>query len=102
MKLNPETIKKNTKYAQWDAKEKIENVKRYETDPEKERRTKLQECKGCYYLKNAGAFQALTDYHCENCHQVNTHNDSRIPNYCKNCAKTHQVCRRCGSNMNEI
>lgn len=99
MKDIKETIKLDTHWAKQYYKHRKQELDNYETDPRKEVRTRSQECKVCFYLRNGLALQAFTEYSCKYCKKDCMHHNSRTPKYCIDCSIELEVCRTCGSEM---
>ena len=101
MELTKEKIERNNYYAELTYKIKKKAIDDYENDSGKDYRLTARQCKVCYYLKNGLAFQAFTEYECQNCHEVDIYHNGSVPKYCQKCSEEFNVCRRCGAELDQ-
>jgi hypothetical protein len=99
MKLTSDLISRRNSYSLWKYEDAVKAIHHWETDKYQSGRLSVSECKTCYYLKNGASLQAFTNYICKNCNQEKNHHDSSTPDYCPDCCKEHNVCRRCGADV---
>jgi len=99
LKLNEERIETETHYSKKYYERFKKSIENYENDTKQEQRLKLLHCKTCYYLKGNIAGQAFTAYTCKNCGKEQHHPNTNVPKYCSECAKEHQCCVRCASEL---
>ena len=87
-------------YAKQEASKLIESVSNFQTDLHKENRKKLQQCKRCFYLRNGTiACQAFCDQDCGICSKTMSFSSSDTNIVCDSCAASHNLCAKCGADM---
>ena len=92
-------VERNTRYGKILFGRLVVDVRAYVLDPPKRRKFRLQqlECRACYYLRSGiSCAQAFTEYICANCDQPYSHPNTARPRLCQDCAKTLDLCVRCG------
>lgn len=80
-----------------DARKLINNI---DNDPDKERRTSLQECKVCYYVSSL-AGQAFTNSNCKFCDDEMMFSNTNVDKLCQRCAIMLEACKHCGGEMDK-
>lgn len=70
------------------------------TDLYREDRLASGQCRCCYYLKgDTVAGQAMTTWFCRLCGTRGLHANTNTPRLCEACSTTHELCRRCGADI---
>lgn len=83
-------------------RDSIYHADRAKNDIDREWRLKEQTCLGCYYLTSGLAGSGFTEYTCGICNRSEQYHNTAVPKFCRPCAMQHEICRRCGADMQEI
>ncbi len=82
--------------------ERVRCAAAYILDANKEKRLKEFECKSCYYFRRGGmAGQAFWNWSCAVCGEDQMHHNTNTPRVCFSCCDTHQLCQRCGGDIEQ-
>jgi hypothetical protein len=76
----------------------IRKAKELEEDAQREERLGRQFCKACHYFSRL-AGQAFTSQPCACCATPQTFSSTLTDVLCMNCATTHDLCKRCGGDI---
>jgi hypothetical protein len=98
--LDQYNIRFNTSMSSQRTKNTLERAAKCLNDTERAQRLKKLECKGCYYFSTGFGGQAFTTWYCGICAKEDKHANTNTPKVCKDCAKKHKICRRCGGDIN--
>lgn len=94
-----EQKEQKTARAQQIGHEQIRRVDQYLADEKRTGRRGQLECRVCFYLRGGIAGAAFTRGECKACGTAFDHPNTAVPDYCTGCASKHQVCRRCGADL---
>jgi hypothetical protein len=101
--VDKDYIDRQTYWANREADDLIKSTSNFQNDSESESRLKLQLCKRCFYLRKGSiACQAFCDQDCGICGKTNTFSSSETDVLCFPCSKAHELCIKCGCNLNMI
>ena len=99
--VDQDYIDRQTHWANCEAETLIKNVSEFQSDSRQENRKKIHECKRCFYLRGSTiAGQAFTDQDCGICSQTMTFGNTDTNVVCYPCAENHDLCVKCGGNIN--
>lgn len=100
MPINEKVIQHATTSAHLMIQEALNRAERLREDTYKDRRTALQECRSCHYVRGARiAGQAFRAFFCEVCREEHMHPNTNVPKLCKGCAEKQNICCRCLGEM---
>lgn len=69
------------------------------TDPTRDERLRMQQCKKCFYTTSFGG-AAITVSKCDNCGKEMTFGSTNVDVFCMDCAIKLNACVHCGNDMN--
>ena len=101
--IDKERIKINAKieasYKRESASKHTARLLSYHSDPDRKVRKEKGECKHCHYLSSRIGGSAMTRANCKACDKEMLFDNTCTDNYCQECGKEYNVCRRCGGTM---
>lgn len=98
--INHARMKRATDLARKWNEEVVKSARALETDPERDSRREAQLCPCCFYVRSpriGGA--AITQQPCGLCESVETYASTATDVLCLECAKAHDLCKRCGADL---
>jgi hypothetical protein len=88
------------RYATSAALERAKRYEDYQTDARREKRERQIVCKSCFYLSGGRiGGSAMTRWWCGICASKQIAGSTATGEVCLSCAKTHNLCTRCGGDL---
>lgn len=91
-------MESHTRIAIARVEEALRRARNIEEDAQKEPRLARQFCKACHYFTRLAA-QAFTTQPCACCGVSQTYSSSATDVLCMDCAKSHDLCKHCGGDL---
>lgn len=88
-----------TEQAKRHCKDVIESANAIQNDTKKEERLQQAECKACFYLRGRIGGNVMTNVDCSACGKQMHFSNTSVDTVCKDCAKKHNLCKRCGGDI---
>lgn len=97
--MSPDILKSKTYQKARYVADIVASARAMENDTKAEARRAAQRCRACFYDGPVLAGAAITDQPCMSCGEVQSYGSTSTDVLCMDCAKTHQLCKKCGADF---